>query len=1200
MPTTRKMTLDSQARLAAIVESTEDAIIAKSLDGTITEWNAGARKLYGYEAEEMVGKSVMILVPPEDRANAAALMEKVRNGEIVSSHETTRVRKDGRRLRVALTMSPIRAGAGAIVGLSTITHDHTLRILAEEAARRSEAMLSFALQANGIGAWELNLTDHTSIRTPLHDRIFGYQSPLTEWKFEMFLEHILPEDRPEVQSKFNAALSAGTDWRFECRIRRADGEVRWISAAGANPGGSARMVGIVQDITDRKRTELERDQFLKFFQTSSDLMAIADPNGAFKRVNPACTELLGYSEAEIVAKPFVDFIVPEDKQATLDEMARQQKIGSSLNFENRYMCKDGSFKWLSWRAVFNKVEGVTYATARDITERKRAERELQESKSLLEAVVENAPLLVFLKDATDRRFVLINRVGEELLGYDRKSLLGKNVHDLFPGEQAEFFDAKDREILAMGAGVLDIPEEPVLTAKRGQRLIHTRKVAIRGADGVAKYLLGISEDITDRKRIEEALRLSEESYRQLISAMGEGVTLQDADAKLLMSNASAERMLGLTADQLCGRTSFDPGWRSIHEDGSPFPGETHPVPVALKTGLPQTDVVMGIHKPDGTLTWISINVRPIIDTAEKKPDRVVATMRDITERKQAEEKLRKTARALRTLSLCNEAVVRARDEEDLLAKTCEAVVHGGGFLMAWVGYRRDDARKTVQPVAHAGRVDGYLDGIDVTWGDGDSGRGPSGASVRTKAVTICRDIRTDPGMAPWREKALQRGFFSSIALPLVDRDEVLGALTIYSHQPEAFGDEEVGLLKELADDLAYGITSIRARAEVLQAQEVTQRLSAYNRNLIEVSLDPLVTIGADGKVTDVNRATEIATGRARKELIGSDFSSYFTNPERARAGYRKVFEEGQVRDYDLEILGRDGRVTPVLYNAAVYSDEKGVPMGVFAAARDVTERDRAEKVIRRLNADLEQRVRTRTAQVEAANKELEAFTYSVSHDLRAPLRAMDGFSQILMEDYAPKLEPECQRYLGLVRRSAETMARLIDDLLAFSRLGRQEIAKSAVSMEEVVRAAVESLEPQGRGRKVSFKIGALAPCEGDSSLLKQVWINLLSNALKFTRTRPEAVIEIDSHDEAGETVYRVKDNGAGFDMRYVDKLFKVFQRLHPMEKYEGTGVGLAIVARIVARHGGRVWARGEPDHGAEFSFTLGEGARSLASAGTGP
>ena len=239
------------------------------------------------------------------------------------------------------------------------------------------------------------------------------------------------------------------------------------------------------------------------------------------------------------------------------------------------------------------------------------------------------------------------------------------------------------------------------------------------------------------------------------------------------------------------------------------------------------------------------------------------------------------------------------------------------------------------------------------------------------------------------------------------------------------------------------------------------------------------------------------------------------------------------------------------------------------------------------NADLERRVAGRTAELEAANKELEAFSYSVAHDLRAPLRAMHGFSRLIVEDFAPHLPDEAQRYLHLVQDNAEQMGRLIDDLLTFSRLGRKPLEKQRVRTADLVRQIVSGLQQEHTGREVAITIGDLPDCTADPALLKQVFANLLSNAVKFTRTRNPASIEVTSRVDGSEPIYQVKDNGVGFDMQYAGKLFGVFQRLHRAEEYEGTGVGLAIVQRIIHRHGGRTWAESELDKGATFYFTLG-------------
>jgi PAS domain S-box-containing protein len=369
-------------------------------------------------------------------------------------------------------------------------------------------------------------------------------------------------------------------------------------------------------------------------------------------------------------------------------------------------------------------------------------------------------------------------------------------------------------------------------------------------------------------------------------------------------------------------------------------------------------------------------------------------------------------------------------------------------------------------------------------------------------------------------------------------------------------------------------------------EEAFLQASAYNRSLIEASLDPLLTIAPDGKITDANSGTEKATGRVRQELIGTDFCDYFSDPAKARVGYQQTFREGFVQDYELEIRHQDGHLTPVLYNASVYRDEAGMVIGVFAAARDITERKRAEQEVRSLNEQLEQRVRKRTAELEAANKELEAFTYSVSHDLRAPLRHVDGYSKLLVDKHGAELSPDAQEDIATIRESVLHMGMLIDDLLNLARLGRMQMSMQATGLNSLLDEVRADLMRANPDRAIEWKVETLPFVECDPALIKQVFANLLSNAVKYTRPRKQAVIEVGRIRQEGCAVIFVRDNGVGFNMKYANKLFGVFQRLHRSEDFEGTGVGLATVQRIIHKHGGRVWVEAALNQGATFYFTL--------------
>ena len=352
----------------------------------------------------------------------------------------------------------------------------------------------------------------------------------------------------------------------------------------------------------------------------------------------------------------------------------------------------------------------------------------------------------------------------------------------------------------------------------------------------------------------------------------------------------------------------------------------------------------------------------------------------------------------------------------------------------------------------------------------------------------------------------------------------------------------------------------------------------YARSLIEASLDPLVTINPRGEITDVNLATIRATGLSREKLIGTDFSNFFTDPQQARESYRHVFEQGFVTDYPLTMRHIDGRLIDVLYNASVYKDERGRVLGVVATARDVTVQKQAELEILR-----------RTADLQVANQELEAFSYSVSHDLRAPLRSIDGFSLALLEDYSEKLDETGVNYLQRVRAATQRMGHLIDDMLELSRIARAEMRHETVNLSAMATEILEELQKTDMNRQVEWRVQPNLKIEADARLIKVALDNLLGNAWKYTSRQAEPRIEFGQVENANVEDMKeffVRDNGAGFDMAYADNLFGAFQRLHTASEFPGTGVGLATVQRIIHRHGGRVRGEGKPDQGATFYFSL--------------
>ncbi|GEM_PF-5119686 len=588
------------------------------------------------------------------------------------------------------------------------------------------------------------------------------------------------------------------------------------------------------------------------------------------------------------------------------------------------------------------------------------------------------------------------------------------------------------------------------------------------------------------------------------------------------------------------------------------------------------------------------------------------------------------------------AVQRARQTRRTVSATVDPVEGEGGSLIlapAFVGDRYDGVIVGfVRTDELAGRALDLLNGRGfegaVYLGDRlIAGRGdPASRQIARFGGTAAEEL---PGMI-WRVEAWPRrdwlgrtkslvptwvlafGIAIAVTLPLVvhlgriaraERDQLVEvSKALEDENDKRRGAEE--RLRELNEALETKVADRTreleaSRAEALrfveQLQGLTGELRSANaaleqrertfRELFESSPDALLLADAEGRLSLVNGSAEKIFGYGRGEMLGQPVEMLL--PERLRARHVEM-REGYVRQAeirpmsarpDLVARAKDGREIPVEIALGPIHTETG-PC-VLATVRDVTIRREAERLVRRLNEELEERVRMRTAELEVVNRELESFSYSVSHDLRAPLRHMSGFLGLLERQIGEKLDDQGRHYLNVVDEAAANMGTLIDELLAFSRAGRVALNLQALNLRQVAEEVCREFREGADGRQIEWTIGELPQVRGDRAMLRLVLQNLIDNAVKFTRPRATARIEIGCCSGNGrEATVFVRDNGVGFEMNQAEKLFEVFKRLHASEEFEGTGVGLANVRRIVERHGGRVWAQSQVGGGATFYFTL--------------
>ncbi|MBI5818190.1 MAG: PAS domain S-box protein [Verrucomicrobia bacterium] len=736
-------------------------------------------------------------------------------------------------------------------------------------------------------------------------------------------------------------------------------------------------------LQSHKRVQLTLQMTQRCMDRASDAVFWIAPDARLLYVNEAACKNLGYSRDELLAMSVPD-IDPDYQADAWPAHWTELRQSGSMIFESRHRAKDGRVYPTEVSANYLNFNGleINFAFVRDITERKQVEKALRKTQDLLNDVGRIAQIGGWKMDLSTRKATWTLATYDIVEIAPGQPLPGPDDHEHYYLPEYHPLVAEAIRALIEDDKPLEF-EAQLRTAKGNIKWCRAIGRAIREG-GKAVEIYGTFQDITERKRAEEALERERNLLRTLIDNIPDAIYVRDTANRFVLANETVARRMGVASPaDLIGKTDADfyPAEQAAH-----FAAVDRKVLAGRALVNFEEDVV---HL-DGKRRFI-LGTKVPLKNAQGEVTALVGIGRDITERKRTEEQIRKTNRSLRMISDCNQELVRATNETDLLQGICRIAVEHGGYRMVWVGFAEQDEVKSVRPVAQFGFEEGYLDTVNITWADVERGRGPTGTAIRTGQPVIARNISTDPTFGPWREAAVERGYASSLALPLIVGERVFGALMLNAAMPDAFDAEEVALLTELANDLAYGISALRHRAERERAEAEVTRTAREWQTTFDATNDAVWLLDKEQRVVRSNKTTERIFQRPCAELIGKhcwEIVHGTASPipecpiQRVKKSLRRESSELQIGQRWFEVV-----CDPILDAAGQYA-------GAVHIVSDVTERKRAEQVLQRQSEEL--RVR---------NEELERFNNaSVGRELRM-IELKQEINQLCQQAGLPRRYP---------------------------------------------------------------------------------------------------------------------------------------------------------------------------------------------------
>ncbi|MCW3116760.1 MAG: hypothetical protein JWM28_842, partial [Chitinophagaceae bacterium] len=1081
-------------QIQTIFNTAPDAVIVIDEESRIIKWNLKAETLFGWKADEVMGRPLNeIIIPTRYReAHKAGMKHFLKTGEgpvLDKTIEIQAINRNHIEFDVALSISPTLVNGGYLfIGF---LRDITEKKKAEEKIKEEEQKFSTLFYKSPIMK---AITDvSTGSYLEINDAMAGFfERPKEEIIGKTAIELNMlfrPEEREQILTDI---IKDGFVRGVETEITSKNGKSRWVSSSidKINLNGKDCFLTAAVDITQRKQAEekirqmnieLEKrveekthevianeKRFRTLIEKSSDMMTLATPDGKLLYSSPSLTNVLGYSEEELRATPVFEMIHPEDVPGLIKQMQQiMETPGKSFFLQQRLLHKNGRWIWCEGMVTNLMNESSIKALVsnfRDVTERKEAEQALNESQQLLQAIIDNSTAIIYVKNLQGQ-YLLVNRRFAEVFHLSPGSALGKTDYDFFPKADANAYRQMDVRTAAADHA---LTEEEKVPQQDGLHTYISVKSTLLDDAGEPYAIFGISTDITELKVVEENLRKSLREISDYKYALDESSIVAITDQKGIInyvnnnfckiSKYSREELIG--QDHRIINSGYHPKefirdlWITI-ANGKIWKGE-------LKN-----------KAKDGSIYWIDTTIVPFLDD-NGKPYQYIAIQADITERKLAEDNLAASEMRFRSL----------------IENSAEGIALIDEFSNVF--YRSPAAEK----------ITGML---------------PLGKTI---GLTHPDDLETI--------KNIRNEVFKKPGIPIAFQGRFLHAAGHYFWMEGTFTN--LLHVKEV-------------KAVVANYRDVTQRKEAEEKIVKSEKIYKAIASSIPGTVIcllDLNFRYLLIEGDmleklgfSKEKLLGNKAEDVLL-PE-FFAEIQKVFErvlKGETITRESSRAGYD-----IISRFIPLKDENDAVYAIMTVAIDVTKLKNAQRDIIKLNQELEERIIERTRQLKKSNEELEAFSYSVSHDLRAPLRGIIGFTAILEEDYSSKLDDEAKRITSVIKNNTIKMGQLIDDLLAFSRMGRQDIAKKNINTTAMVHEVIKELTP-GNGDSIEWVIHPLPATVADMNTIRQVWVNLISNAIKYSGEKQNPRIEIGTFNGENHTIFFIRDNGVGFDEKYSGKLFK--------------------------------------------------------------